>query len=98
VREELGRIDPVRSDNEWNSLGARGGYSSVGAVKAAIERTYRGLMKEWVDTTVTETQARDFLEPEFRDEKCSFCGRWPINVKQMIGDDVRICNLCVEEF
>jgi len=63
-----------------------------------MEESYRGLMDKWVDTSVTEAEARAFLEKEFADEKCSLCGRWPIYVEKMIGNTVRICNICIEEY
>ncbi len=85
-------------DNEWNLLGAQGGFHSVEEAKARVERSYAGLMNKWTDTSVTESEAREYLEEAFSDKKCSFCGRWPTKVKQMIGEDVRICNHCVDEF
>ena len=57
------------------------------------------LADKWIDTSVTEEQARDYLEHEFIQEKCSFCGRTPIYIKKMIGNNnVRICNICIDEF
>jgi hypothetical protein len=88
----------LHCDNDWNSLGAQGAHTSIRAAKATMEKSYRGLMGKWVDTSITEAEARAFLEKEFSDKKCSFCGRWPIHVEQMIGDTVRICNICIKEF
>lgn len=88
----------LHCDNEWHSFGAQGRYATVDEAKEAIEKSYHGLKDKWVDTFVTEEEARDFLDKEFADEKCSFCGRWPIRVEQMIGDEVRICNHCVDRF
>jgi hypothetical protein len=86
-------------DNEWNVLGVAGGYSSVRDAKAAVESAYRGLSNKWADTSVTEDKAREFLKLEFSGEKCSFCGRLPIQAEQMISKgNLRICNKCVEEF
>ena len=86
-------------DNEWNVLGVVGGYSSVRDAKTAVELAYRGLSNKWVDTSVTEDKAREFLELEFSAEKCSFCGRLPIHDEQMISKgNLRICYKCVEEF
>ncbi len=86
-------------DNEWNVLGAAGRHSSLQDAKTAVERTYQGLSNKWVDTSVTEEEAREFLELEFSGEKCSFCGRWPSHVEQMISKgNLRICNKCVGEF
>lgn len=86
-------------DNEWKVLGAAGGFSSVRDAKAAVELAYRGLSNKWVDTSVTEDKAREFLELEFSAEKCSFCGRLPIHDEQMISKgNLRICHKCVEKF
>ena len=85
-------------DSDWNSLGAQGGFQSVEEAKTRIVRSYPGLHSKWIDTSVTETQTREFLEQEFLEGKCSFCGRWPYRVKQMIGENVRICNYCIDEF
>jgi hypothetical protein len=84
--------------NDWNALGISGGYTSVAKTKRSLERSYSGLLKKWVDTGYTRPQAVAYLENEFKNEKCSFCGRWPIDVEIMIGEDVRICNHCIDKF
>ena len=88
----------LHCDDEWGARGVSGGYSSVEAAKLRVERSYYGLLDKWVDTSVTEDQARDYLGHECADEKCSFCGRIPLYVETMIGDNVRICNICIDEF
>ena len=55
-------------------------------------------MAKWVHTGITKEEAVAFLDREFADEKCSFCGKWPLDVERMIGGEVRIYNFCVDEF
>jgi len=86
-------------DNELNVLGVAGAHSSVQNAKTAAERSYRGISNKWVDASVTEDEAREFLKLEFSGEECSFCGRWPFEVGQMIAKgNLRICAKCVCEF
>lgn len=85
-------------DNEWNVLGAAGGNNSVKEAKRWIERSYKGIMSKWVDTTATKDEAIAYLDKEFSYKKCSFCGKWPIDVELMIGKDICICNYCIDEF
>lgn len=88
----------LHCDNEWNVLGAAGGNRTVEEAKESVEKSYGGLKKKWVDTGTTKEEAFQYLEEEFEDEKCSFCGKWPLDVELMIGDKVRICNYCVDKF
>lgn len=101
ICQDLGEpeIMIIHCDDDWDMKGVFGGYSSVEEAKSAAERSYGGLLDKWIDTSFTEDQARDYLEHEFAGEKCSFCGRIPIYVEKMIGNDgVRICNHCIDEF
>lgn len=93
------RIFVFHCDNEWKVLGVAGDHSSLQDAKTATERSYRGISDKWVDSSVTEDEAREFLKLEFSGEECSFCGRWPFEVGQMIAKgNLRICGKCVGEF
>ena len=85
-------------DNKWNVLGASGGNHTVKEAKKWAESSYKGINNKWVDTGTTKEDVRKHLEKEFIDEKCSFCGKWPLKVELMIGDKVRICNYCIDKF
>jgi hypothetical protein len=85
-------------DNKWNVLGVAGGNASVEEAKQWAERSYKGLMNKWVPTGTTEEEVIAYLDDEFANEKCSFCGKWPLDVELMIGEKVRICNFCVDKF
>jgi hypothetical protein len=96
---EESRIFVFHCDNEWKVLGVSGAHSSVQDAKTAAECSYRGLSDKWVDASATEDQAREFLKLEFSGEECSFCGRWPFEVGQMIAKgNLRICAKWVGEF
>lgn len=97
-RLEDTEIMVLHCDNEWSSLGEQGGYKSVEEAKTETEKSYCGVNELWINTLVTEAEAKAFLEEKFKDEKCSFCGRWPIHVKKMIASETaRICDVCVRK-
>jgi hypothetical protein len=85
-------------DNEWEVLGCAG-YHSVAEAKRRADRIYPGVSACWIDRHVSEAEARDYLEREFGDERCGFCGRLPFDVQQIVVHERggRICNFCIEE-
>jgi hypothetical protein len=83
---------------DWQVLGIAGGYGSLDEAKSAIERTYRGISAKWRVAETSFDAARGQNESELRASACSFCGRTPLQVQTMIGDTVRICGQCVDEF
>jgi CRISPR/Cas system-associated protein Cas10 (large subunit of type III CRISPR-Cas system) len=52
----------------------------------------------------SERTADAFLDEQFGNERCSFCGKRPDEINQMIlrrdqrNHEVRICDLCINEF
>jgi hypothetical protein len=85
-------------DDEWSVLAAAGKRSASHA-KARAERTYPGVSRLWVEAGVSKEQAIAYAEEESRDFKCSFCGRRPDQVRNLLAHGAaRICNLCVAEF
>lgn len=85
-------------DSEWNVLGCAA-YGSIAEAKDRAERIYQGLSACWVDAHVSEEQAEQYLDDLFGDQRCSFCGKRPDQVKQLIqNDDARICDRCIVEF
>jgi hypothetical protein len=88
----------LHCDHEWASLGAQGGFKSIDEAKSYTEKSYQGINKFWNDTSITEVEAKAYLENELKDEKCSFCGRWPNQIKKMIAsENARICDICIKK-
>ena len=85
-------------DSEWNVLGVAAGYDSVSEAKSKVERSYHGISAKWRATGHTLEDARKYLAEQFQGQECSFCGKWPLHFQSCIGDKVRICNHCVDEF
>jgi len=85
-------------DDQWRVLAAAG-YDSIDLAKARAERTYPGSSALWKESGVSEKEAEDFRNNLFGDDRCSFCGKRPDQIEQLISkDDVRICNYCIDEF
>lgn len=52
-----------------------------------------------VKTEHLEEDARALYQAQLKAERCSFCGRTPLEVISMVaGSKVRICNYCVDSF
>jgi hypothetical protein len=85
-------------DEEWNVLACSGG-KTIEDAKASAERAYKGISEKWVDTNVTEDEAKAWIVENCRDMSCSFCDRLPSDFKQLIESKsgVRICNYCIDE-
>jgi len=82
----------------WEPLGIAAGYRTADEAKRAVERSYQGLADKWVSSTVAWEDARAIHEGELKEESCSFCGRTPLEVTSMVGEEVRICKHCVDSF
>jgi hypothetical protein len=85
-------------DGDWNVLGVAAGYNSVAEAKAATERSYHGIAPRWMPSGYSRDEASQFVAEQFKGQECSFCGRLPVQCHSVIGDAVRICNFCVDEF
>jgi hypothetical protein len=84
--------------DDWTIL-AVAGYDSVSRAKARAERTYPGASRCWVGAGVTREEAVAILERESQKLSCSFCGRKPTQVRNLIvNGESRICNFCVAQF
>lgn len=85
-------------DADWNVLGNTG-CESVADAKDDAEITYPGVSAYWVDVQVTAEEAARYLDETFAGECCSFCGRRPDQLDQMISkNSARICNHCIKDF
>ena len=86
-------------DEQWNVLGVSGGETSLAAAKAVAEITYRGIAAKWVDTCVSSEEARRWLEQQYPEDLCSFCGRLPSEFETAFtGHKSRICGDCVRKY
>jgi hypothetical protein len=83
---------------DWDPIGVAGGYDSIEDAKSRIERAYPGIGGKWITTQTSLEDARALRNAELRAESCSFCGRTSLEVTTMVGDSVRICGACIDEF
>ena len=90
-------------DSEWTTLGCSA-HQSVPDAKTRAERIYPGISTRWVDAGVSEEAAEVYLNEQFGNARCSFCGKRPDEVEQMFfkegegKDEVGICNQCIKGF
>jgi hypothetical protein len=82
----------------WEPLGIASNYASIEEAKAAIERSYHGIRAKWTPSDTSFDAARALNDSELRAGACSFCGRTRLQAQTMIGDAVRICGQCIDEF
>jgi hypothetical protein len=84
-------------DKKWSSLGVVG-CASLARAKTRAEQDYVGISRKWIKASVTRRAAKQYLESLYRNQRCSFCGRTPLEVGQIIGGrEARICDLCVRD-
>jgi hypothetical protein len=88
----------MHCDREWTVLGIAA-YDSVTTAKDRAAHIYLGVSTHWIETGVTEQEASKHLDELWGDKRCTFCGRRPDEIEQLIsGEAARICNICIEEF
>jgi ClpX C4-type zinc finger len=85
-------------DRDWSVLGVAAGYKSVAEAKTKTEKSYHGISAKWRPTGHTREEAARHIADQFKGQECSFCGRTPNQYESCVGDHVRICNHCVNEF
>lgn len=90
-------------DSEWNDLCSVESSPDISELKGKAERRYEGISEHWKATGYTEEAAKEYLEAEFEDAKCSFCGEswyeWESVSRKMIASpQAKICSECVSEF
>ena len=80
----------------WNVFGIQAGFSSVAEAKRRAERTYVGVTRAWNSVKTSAREARAYQKRLWLGQECSFCGRVPPQVQNMMAArQARICNLCV---
>jgi hypothetical protein len=81
----------------WSVLGVAQ-FADVKEAKRSAEKIYPGLSSKWRKTGISKRQAKANFEKAWRGTECSFCGKRPYQIEQMVSkNDVRICNVCVDE-
>ena len=85
-------------DDDWEPLGVTV-LASLEEARTRAESDYHGISGKWIDANVTVEEAERYLEDQDQEESCSFCGRPPVEVRQMFSSSTaRICEHCVKEF
>ena len=84
-------------DTRWNVLGSSS-HASVAEARGRAERTYAGVGHAWVERPVSKGEAVAYLDAKAHGEECSFCGRRPDEVGQIVErGSARICDACIRE-
>ena len=87
----------LHCDLNWNVLGVVG-YASVTEATKHAERIYPGVSAQWIKADVAEPELRKSVEEQSSDLRCSFCGKGPQEVNQLIEKGgACICDSCILE-
>lgn len=86
----------LHCDSEWNVLGSSGS-GDVESVMTHANRRYEGLDSRWQKAPWSDVEFAKALTDQFRDQRCSFCGRYHFQVDSMMveGDRAMICGECI---
>ena len=88
----------LHCDRDWTVL-ALAEYSSLTEAKKFADRIYRGVSQCWVKPGPRSAEAASEGDGGEADLRCSFCGKRPDQVNQLIEKgNARICDICIEEF
>jgi hypothetical protein len=81
---------------DWGVL-ATATFPSMDEARKRAEKIYRGL--SWKKTNFTRKEAERYLDEVSRDQRCSFCGKRPDQIDELIEKKgARICDCCIREF
>lgn len=93
---ETREIHLFRCDAGWGVVSSTP-HASLEDARAEAENAWPGV--PWVDAGVSREEAVAWLEEDAAEFKCSFCGRRPDQVKNLLARaDARICNFCIVDF
>lgn len=87
-------------DDEWTCLGSSG-KGDVDEVMAQANRRYGGLATKWKKAPYSDAEFAKAFADEYRDERCSFCGRYHFQIgdaSMIEGDRAMTCGECVGRF
>lgn len=87
----------LHCDDEWTCLGSSG-KGDVDEVISQANRRYEGLDGKWRKAPYSEAEFAKAVADQYRDERCSFCGRYhfQIDAPMAEGDRAMICGDCIE--
>lgn len=95
---ETNEIQLFHCDDGWGVVTTKG-CASVEEARTEADKAYPDESRRWIEAHVSKEQAIAYLEEEAADFKCSFCGRRPDQVKNLLArGDARICNFCLADF
>ena len=85
-------------NEKWEAVAIAPATDPDSAMRQA-EHYYRGLGALWAQATVTVHQAREWIARSRPEEVCSFCGRLPFEINNLVrGNEAAICDLCLDAF
>jgi hypothetical protein len=85
-------------DEGWTPL-AVSSHPTVEDARRSAETKYAGSDSHWVTASYTDADVELELEEVWGDERCSFCGKRPFQVDQLMhGRAAYICDVCIREF
>jgi hypothetical protein len=88
----------LHCDEKWSSLGSSGS-GDVESVIVQANRLYDGLASKWVKSPYSELDVAKFFADSYADQRCSFCGRYHIELDGtpiVEGTNAAICGECIE--
>ena len=86
-------------NDAWEIQGLVSGYASSQHAKDAAENMYHGISSKLIETHYKEEDADKYLDETYLEFKCSFCGKRPDQVTNIVrGKTANICNLCIASF
>ncbi len=95
---ETHEIQLLHCDADWGVVSSTT-HASVEDARAEAEKAWPGVGELWIDAGVSREDAIAWLEEDATEFKCSFCGRRPDQVKNLLAQgDARICNFCIVDF
>jgi ClpX C4-type zinc finger protein len=87
-------------DSDWSLIGIAS-YDTVAAAKRRAERIYPGSFACWIEAKFTDDDAKRYLDEQFSDLQCSFCGKRPNETDSPFFEgngNARICADCIRRF
>jgi hypothetical protein len=84
-------------DDDWNALGCSGS-GDVQNVLAVANRLYDGIVSKWSNSPYTEIEVAKAIADDYADQRCSFCGRYHIELGEEMmvsGNKAAICGKCI---
>ena len=85
-------------DEHWALLGLAG-FDTIEEARRRAESEYHGITDKWIDAKVSKEDVERYVAELYRNERCSFCGRKPLEIRSMVSSSTaRICDQCITSF